>query len=81
MFIELLRRASKSNNTILCGRIIIFLAFIFPISEKSGNKKRKLFFIHILGLNPKSEINVLNTTEFQNEMTSKEFLEGFFIFL
>uniref|UniRef100_A0AAY4CQH1 Death domain-containing protein n=1 Tax=Denticeps clupeoides TaxID=299321 RepID=A0AAY4CQH1_9TELE len=34
---DLLRRLSKSQNTVFCGRIQLFLARLFPLSEKSGN--------------------------------------------
>lgn len=33
---ELLRRASRTRNTQLCGRIRAFLADVFPIDERSG---------------------------------------------
>lgn len=34
--VDLLRRLSKSQNTVFCGRIQLFLARLFPLSEKSG---------------------------------------------
>lgn len=30
------RRLSRSQNTVLCGRILMFLASVTPISDKSG---------------------------------------------
>jgi THO complex subunit 1 len=33
---DLLRRLSKSQNTVFCGRILIFLARFFPLFERSG---------------------------------------------
>ena len=33
---ELLRRLSKTQDTIFCGRILLFLCHVFPLSEKSG---------------------------------------------
>eukprot|EP00741_Cyanophora_paradoxa_P008099 tig00001229_g7837.t1 len=33
---ELLRRLSKAANTVLCGRILVLLAFAIPLTEKSG---------------------------------------------
>lgn len=36
-YTDLLRRLSKSQNTVFCGRIQLFLARLFPLSEKSGN--------------------------------------------
>lgn len=32
----LLRRLSRTLDTVLCGRILLFLAFILPLSERSG---------------------------------------------
>lgn len=50
---DLLRRLSRSQNTVFCGRILLFLANFFPFSERSG-------------LNVVSEFNLENTTEFSN---------------
>lgn len=33
---DLLRRLSKSQNTVFCGQILIVLAKLFPLSERSG---------------------------------------------
>uniref|UniRef100_A0A8C7KWG5 THO complex 1 n=1 Tax=Oncorhynchus kisutch TaxID=8019 RepID=A0A8C7KWG5_ONCKI len=33
---DLMRRLYKSQNTVFCGRIQLFLARLFPLSEKSG---------------------------------------------
>jgi THO complex subunit 1 len=46
---DLLRRLSKSQNTVFCGRIQLFLARLFPLEEKSG-------------LNLMSQFNVENVT-------------------
>ncbi|XP_058496219.1 THO complex subunit 1 [Solea solea] len=48
---DLLRRLSKSQNTVFCGRIQLFLARLFPLSEKSG-------------LNLQSQFNLENITVF-----------------
>ena len=48
-FPDLLRRLSKSHNTVFCGRIQLFLARLFPLTEKSG-------------LNLMSQFNVENVT-------------------
>lgn len=40
---ELLRRLSKTEDTIFCGRILIFLSKSFPIGEKSGVNLRGEF--------------------------------------
>ncbi|XP_065843320.1 THO complex subunit 1-like [Oscarella lobularis] len=46
---DLLRRLSRSQDTVFCGRIQLFLAQIFPLSEKSG-------------LNLMSQFNLENVT-------------------
>ncbi|KAK7574093.1 hypothetical protein V9T40_011284 [Parthenolecanium corni] len=51
---DLLRRLSRSQNTVFCGRILLFLAQFFPFSERSG-------------LNIISEFNVENITDFSND--------------
>ncbi|XP_038860017.1 THO complex subunit 1-like isoform X2 [Salvelinus namaycush] len=58
MYNDLLRRLSKSQNTVFCGRIQLFLARLFPLSEKSG-------------LNLQSQFNLNNITVFnKNEKES-----------
>lgn len=61
---DLLRRLSRSQNTVFCGRILLFLAKFFPFSERSG-------------LNIVSEFNLENITEFgvDNSSTLKDALE------
>lgn len=55
---DLLRRLSRTQNTVFCGRILLFLAKFFPFSERSG-------------LNIVSEFNLENITEFiKSEHTS-----------
>lgn len=55
---DLLRRLSKSQNTVFCGRIQLFLARLFPLSEKSG-------------LNLQSQFNLENVTVYNvNEQES-----------
>lgn len=39
--LDLLRRLSKSRNTVFCGRIQLFLSRLFPLSEKSGRLLKK----------------------------------------
>lgn len=55
---DLLRRLSRSQQTVFCGRILLFLAKFFPFSERSG-------------LNIVSEFNLENHTEFGSEKTDK----------
>ncbi|XP_069702064.1 THO complex subunit 1 isoform X2 [Periplaneta americana] len=54
---DLLRRLSRSQNTVFCGRILLFLAKFFPFSERSG-------------LNIVSEFNLDNLTEFGGESSN-----------
>ncbi len=51
---DLLRRLSAAQNTVFCGRIQLFLAQLFPLSEKSA-------------LNLMSHFNVENITTFTHE--------------
>ena len=58
---DLLRRLSRSQNTVFCGRILLFLAKFFPFSERSG-------------LNIVSEFNLENLTEYDGD--GKEMTEA-----
>lgn len=51
---DLLRRLSSAQNHVFCGRIQLFLAQLFPLSEKSA-------------LNLMSHFNLDNITSFSNE--------------
>jgi THO complex subunit 1 len=51
---DLLRRLSKSTHTVFCGRILLFLASIFPLGERSG-------------VNLRGEFNKENITYFEPE--------------
>lgn len=51
---DLLRRLSRTQNTVFCGRILLFLAKFFPFSERSG-------------LNVVSEFNLENLTEYASD--------------
>lgn len=59
---DLLRRLSRSQQTVFCGRILLFLAKFFPFSERSG-------------LNIVSEFNLDNYTEFGSEKVEGDDLE------
>ncbi|XP_053981600.1 THO complex subunit 1 isoform X1 [Hylaeus volcanicus] len=59
---DLLRRLSRSQQTVFCGRILLFLAKFFPFSERSG-------------LNIVSEFNLENYTEFGSEKSEGDVLE------
>ncbi|KAJ3413691.1 hypothetical protein HDV05_007679 [Chytridiales sp. JEL 0842] len=49
---ELLRRLSKAKNTVFCGRILIFLTSVYPLTERSG-------------VNLRGDFNVDNVTHFE----------------
>ncbi|KAF9905773.1 hypothetical protein EC991_001311 [Linnemannia zychae] len=51
---ELLRRLSKAKNTVLCGRILMLLSSVFPITERSG-------------VNLKGEFNMDNVTLIESD--------------
>ncbi|XP_023347729.1 THO complex subunit 1 [Eurytemora carolleeae] len=51
---DLLRRLSRTQNTVFCGRILLFLSKFFPFSERSA-------------LNVISEFNLENVTTFVKE--------------
>ncbi|KAG0001982.1 DNA repair protein rad50 [Entomortierella chlamydospora] len=53
---ELLRRLSKAKNTVFCGRILMLLASVFPLTERSG-------------VNLRGEFNTENVTLVENEET------------
>ena len=63
MISDLLRRLSRSQNTVFCGRILLFLAKFFPFSERSG-------------LNVVSEFNLENTTVFSSVEEAAQFKNG-----
>ena len=63
MISDLLRRLSRSQNTVFCGRILLFLAKFFPFSERSG-------------LNVVSEFNLENTTVFSSADEATDFKNG-----
>jgi len=56
---DLLRRLSRTQNTVFCGRILLFLAKFFPFSERSG-------------LNVISEFNLDNYTVYTKEAPKPE---------
>lgn len=56
---DLLRRLSKSTNTVFCGRILLFLSSIFPLGERSG-------------VNLRGEYNKENITSFEEPATPVE---------
>lgn len=51
---QLLRRLSKASDVVLCGRILMFLAHFFPLSERSA-------------LNIKGVFNTSNETKYEKD--------------
>ncbi|GFN93278.1 tho complex subunit 1 [Plakobranchus ocellatus] len=60
---DLIRRLSKSQNTVFCGRIQLFLSRLFPLSEKSA-------------LNLASQFNLENVTVFSKREDSEKKEDG-----
>ncbi|XP_063981121.1 THO complex subunit 1 [Diachasmimorpha longicaudata] len=60
---DLLRRLSRSQQTVFCGRILLFLAKFFPFSERSG-------------VNIVSEFNLDNHTEFGTDKPETDATEA-----
>lgn len=62
---DLLRRLSSAQNTVFCGRIQLFLAQLFPLSEKSA-------------LNLMSHFNLDNVTSFsvENELSTAKRIDS-----
>ncbi|KAK4748920.1 hypothetical protein SAY87_015506 [Trapa incisa] len=54
---QLLRRLSKANDVVFCGRILMFLAHFFPLSERSA-------------VNIKGVFNTSNETSYEKESPS-----------
>lgn len=52
---QLLRRLSKANDVVFCGRILTFLAHFFPLSERSA-------------VNIKGVFNTSNETKYEKEV-------------
>ncbi|XP_076462348.1 THO complex subunit 1-like [Babylonia areolata] len=60
---DLIRRLSKSQNTVFCGRIQLFLSRLFPLSEKSA-------------LNLMSQFNLENVTVFASHSSDTKASES-----
>ena len=65
---DMLRRLSKSQNTIFCGRIQLFLAQLFPVEEKSALNLMSNFHLENVTLFKKDkldfeEIQVIDSME------------------
>lgn len=51
---QLIKRLSKVKHVVFCGRILILLASVFPLSDRSG-------------VNLQGEFNLLNNTEYEQD--------------
>jgi len=60
---DILRRLSKSQNTIFCGRIQLFLAQLFPVEEKSA-------------VNLNSNFDLTNTTVYKKSPSDFDLMSG-----
>ena len=56
---NLLRRLSKAQNTVLCGRISLFLARFLPLDDRSG-------------LNLPAAVNTSNTTPIEDPEQARD---------
>ncbi len=65
---ELMRRLSKTQNTVLCGRVLLLLAHLFPLAEKSA--------LNLLGAVNKSNVTSFASTEEAAAILSAEEVEG-----
>uniref|UniRef100_A0A5B6YPV1 Putative THO complex subunit 1-like isoform X1 n=1 Tax=Davidia involucrata TaxID=16924 RepID=A0A5B6YPV1_DAVIN len=59
---QLLRRLSKANDVVFCGRIIMFLAHFFPLSERSA-------------VNIKGVFNTSNETKYEKEAPDDVYID------
>ena len=57
---ELLRRLSKSKNTNFCGRILMLLSYVLPLSDRSG--------VNIKGISATSQLDLDETEEGVQDM-------------
>ena len=77
---DLLRRLSRTQNTVFCGRILLFLAKFFPFSERfyplPSKKNHRCQPSSRSGLNVISEFNLDNTTNFNKEDRDTEGEKG-----
>ncbi|BFZ00034.1 hypothetical protein BsWGS_03072 [Bradybaena similaris] len=64
---DLIRRLSKSQNTVFCGRIQLFLSRLFPLSEKSALNLASQFNLDNLTIYAKQEPTDEAQLELKNE--------------
>lgn len=69
---ELLRRLSKTEDTIFCGRILIFLSKSFPIGEKSGVNLRGDFNVQNVTVYDETPQQLIPTQEMEVDEKEEE---------
>ena len=75
--VDLLKRLSKTNNAVFNGRVLMWLAFVLPLSERSGavigcvNNTACVCLPGGSGLNLKSEANTANVTVYEESIEQK----------
>ena len=69
---DILRRLSKSQNTIFCGRIQLFLAQLFPVEEKSALNLMSNFHMENVTIYKKNPSEFLDDFNSDNMDTSAE---------
>ncbi|KAF2073839.1 hypothetical protein CYY_004866 [Polysphondylium violaceum] len=65
--IELLKRFSRSSNPDSCGRILIFLAYVFPLSDPSGLNTKGEHNIH-----PEETLDLTDMMQYDQETSNGE---------
>uniref|UniRef100_A0A3Q3WE89 Death domain-containing protein n=1 Tax=Mola mola TaxID=94237 RepID=A0A3Q3WE89_MOLML len=73
---NLLRRLSKSQNTVFCGRIQLFLARLFPLSEKSLNLQSQFNLDNITVFNKNEQESTLGQKHTEEKEDGMDVEEG-----
>ena len=70
---DLLRRLSRSQNTVFCGRILVFLARFFPLFERSGlNLVGEFNKDNMITISPQDELQSVPELEVKTETDLEE---------
>lgn len=73
---DLLRRLSKSQNTVFCGRILVFLARFFPLFERSGlNLVGEFNKDNMITISSKDELHAIHEASAQTSTKMETELE------
>ena len=65
----ILKRASRTMHTVLCGRVMTFLAIVFPLSERSGVNLRGDCHVDNVTLTPSSPMDTDSDSDTQSDAT------------